>query len=471
MMNNVTSDESMSGKTILAIAAMGLAVVIIANDFTAFSVALPAMEKEFHADVSDVQWVINAYALVFGVSIVTGGRLADMFGRRRIFFIGTAIFSAFSLAAGVAPNLATLIVARGLMGIGGAMMWPAILGMMYELLPASKAGLAGGVILAAAGFGNALGPLIGGFLTDALSWRWIFFVNLPIAALGVLATWRFVDPDAGVMSRRKVDYSGIVTLSLGLVALLLALDTSSDWGWTSGRVIGLILLAVASLGAFGIVERRSGADALIPPDVVKNRDFVAPCASVLLISAVFFAVLLYIPQFMVVSLHYSPLRAGAGLLPMMVIFAIVSFAAGPLYERVGAKSLVTAGAACITAGIFQLSFISSADGYVSLLPGLVVLGVGIGLFYSSVTTAGVTALDASRASLAGGIVYMCQVAGGAVGLGINTAIVSSAQSSVSEFVGGIGNAFTLDAILAFLATIVALVFVRSHRSQQLLAIS
>lgn len=460
----MTTDDSLSGKTILAIGAMGLAVIIIANDFTAFSVALPAMEKDFHSDVADVQWVINAYALVFGVSIVTGGRLADMFGRRRLFFIGTAIFSVFSLAAGFAPNLAILIVARGLMGIGGAIMWPAILGMTYDLLPAAKAGLAGGVILGAAGFGNAIGPLIGGLLTDALSWRWIFFVNLPIAAMGVLATWRFVGPDKGAATRQKVDYLGILTLTLGLVALLLALDTSSDWGWSNPRVIGLSVLALALLGAFGFIEHHVGENALIPSDVVRNRDFLAPCLSVLLISAVFFAVLLYLPQFMILALHFSPLRAGAGLLPMMVVFAGVSFAAGSLYQRVGPKLAVAGGAGCITVGILLLSFITSADQYSSLLPGLVILGVGVGLFYSSVTTAGVTALDPTRASLAGGIVYMCQVAGGAVGLGVNTAIVSAAPSSVSDFVGGIGNAFTLDAVLAFLATVVAVLFVGHART-------
>jgi EmrB/QacA subfamily drug resistance transporter len=465
----VNTEETLTARTLLAIGAMGLGVIIIANDFTAFSVALPAMEKDFHADVADVQWVINAYALVFGVSIVTGGRLADMFGRRRLFFIGAAIFAGFSLTAGFAPNLSTLIVARGLMGIGGAVMWPAILGMTYDLLPASKAGLAGGVILGAAGFGNAIGPLIGGFLTDALSWRWIFFINLPIAALGVLATWRFVGPDTGDSTGQKVDYPGILTLTLGLVALLLALDTSTDLGWSNGEVIGLMTAAALFLGAFGLVEYRSGIDALIPSDVVKNRDFVAPCVAVLLISAVFFAVLLYVPQFMIVALHFSPLRAGAGLLPMMVVFGFVSFGAGSLYERVGSKVTVTSGAACIAVGILLLSFIAPTDGYSTLLPGLIVLGVGIGLFYSSVTTAGVTALDASRASLAGGIVYMCQVAGGAVGLGINTTIVSSAPASMPDFVSGIGDAFTLDAILAFLATVVAFAFVGQHRSSKALA--
>src|SRR5262245_59246566 len=171
---------------------MALAVLVVANDFTALSVALPAMEQAFGADVTTVQWVINGYALVFGVLIVTGGRLADVFGRRKVFFIGTAIFSAFSLIGGLAPNVWVLLLARGAMGIGGAMMWPAILGMTYALLPASRAGLAGGLILGAAGIGNAMGPLLGGTLTDTLSWRWIFFLNLPIAAFACFATLRVV---------------------------------------------------------------------------------------------------------------------------------------------------------------------------------------------------------------------------------------------------------------------------------------
>ena len=170
-------------------------MLVIANDFTALSVALPAIESEFGADVTTVQWVINGYALVFGVLIVTGGRLADMFGRRKIFFIGAAIFAIFSLIGGLAPNIWVLLSARGAMGVGGALMWPAILGMTYALLPKSRAGLAGGLILGAAGFGNAVGPLLGGMLTDALSWRWIFFLNLPIAAFAVLVTLRVVAKD------------------------------------------------------------------------------------------------------------------------------------------------------------------------------------------------------------------------------------------------------------------------------------
>jgi MFS family permease len=159
---------------VLALVAMGVAVLVIANDFTALSVALPQIERAFRTDITSVQWVINSYALVFGVLIVPGGRLADIFGRRRIFFLGAALFATFSLLGGFAPALGWLIACRVLMGVGGAMMWPAILGMTYSLLPREKAGLAGGLILGAAGFGNAVGPLIGGALTDSLGWEWIF---------------------------------------------------------------------------------------------------------------------------------------------------------------------------------------------------------------------------------------------------------------------------------------------------------
>ena len=452
--------ERLDRATVLALVAMGVAVLVVAQDFTALSVALPSIEKDLHADLGTVQWTINAYALVFGVMIVTGGRLADMFGRRRAFVLGAAIFAGFSVVGGAAQDTTWLIACRALMGIGGALMWPAILGMTYAALPSSKAGLAGGLILGAAGFGNAVGPLSGGLLTDELTWRWIFFVNLPIAAFGVAATLRAIKPDAPAGEREPIDYRGVAALSTGLVALLIALDQSTDWGWGDPRVLGLAVACGVLLVAFAVVERRMGESALVPRDVVGNRKFAAACVTVLLMSAVFFATLLYLPQFMTKDLHYSALRAGAGLLPMMGTFAAVSFAAGPLYERVGPKPVVSAGALCCAVGVLLLSFLDSGDRYSALLPGMFILGAGVGLFYSSVTTAGVTALDPARASLAAGIVYMFQVAGGSVGLGVNTAIVTSGiGGSLSKFVDGIGDAFRVDAVLAFAATAVALLFV------------
>src|SRR3954452_4577351 len=259
---------------------MGMAVVVIANDFSAINVALPTMEKDFDTNINTIQWVVNAYALTFGVMIVTGGRLADMFGRRNAFFLGTAIFASMSALGGAAQSEAWLIACRTLMGIGGALMWPAILGMTFAILPADKAGLAGGIILGAAGLGNAVGPLIGGVLTDTLSWRWIFFLNVPIAIFAVAVIWFLVHVDEQEAADRRSDYPGVAGLSVGLVSLLVALDQASDWGWNDPRVMGLLALAAIMIFAFVPIERRAGAHALVPRAIMRNRSFTASCVAI-----------------------------------------------------------------------------------------------------------------------------------------------------------------------------------------------
>jgi EmrB/QacA subfamily drug resistance transporter len=423
----------------MALVAMGLGVLVIANDFTALNVALPSIEGDLDADVGTVQWVINAYALTFGMAIVTGGRLADMFGRRRAFLLGSAIFATFSLLGGFAPGIPLLVGARVAMGIGAALMWPAILGMTYAALPASRAGLAGGLILGAAGIGNALGPLIGGVLTDELSWRWIFFLNVPIAAFAVAVTMAKVPADSPEGEREGIDYAGIATLSAGLLLTLLAFDQAADWGWGDPRVIAFFVLAAALIVAFAVIEPRVGRRALVPIDVIRNRQFRGACLATLLMSAVFFSTVLYAPQFMEKILGYSALKAGLGLLPMLGTFAVVSFLAGPFYERVGPKVAVSCGAVGLVIGPFLLSRIEPGSGYTAMIPGLAVLGIGVGLFYASITTAAVTALDPSRSSLAGGIVYMFQIAGGAIGLGVTTTIfTTSSENELAEKAGAHG---------------------------------
>ena len=306
----------------LALLAMGVSVVVIANDFSAINVALPTMEQDFHTNVNTIQWVINAYALTFGVLIVTGGRLADMFGRRNAFFLGTAIFASMSALGGAAPSETWLIATRVLMGIGGALMWPAILGMTYEILPEEKAGLAGGIIIGAAGLGNAIGPLIGGVLTDLLSWRWIFFLNVPIAAFAVARHLLLVhvkEPEA----RRAADRLRRDRGDLGRPRL--AADRARP-----GRRLGLgrpagdracWRCAAMLVIAFVPIERRAGAHALIPREVMRNESFTASCVAILFMSATFFAALLYLPQFMEKQLGYSPLEAGVGMLPFLATFA------------------------------------------------------------------------------------------------------------------------------------------------------
>ncbi|HEY4278702.1 MAG TPA: DHA2 family efflux MFS transporter permease subunit [Conexibacter sp.] len=445
--------------TKVALFAMALGIFVVANDFTALSVALPKMQQDLDADLSTVQWVINAYALVFGVLTVSGGRLADLLGRRRVFVIGAVVFGVFSLLAAVAPSAITLIIARAVMAVGGALMWPSALALIFNLLPQERRGLAGGIVLGVAGLGNAAGPLIGGALTELASWRWVLAVNVPIALLAIAVVLRVVPESSGEEEDRRFDYAGMALVSGSLVALLVALDQTDAWGWGDSRVIALFSISVVLMAGFVWRERLAGAIALIPRDVAANRDFRIAAISVLLMSMTFFTALVYVPQYLEHELGFSALGAGAGILPMMLIFGVSSFAAGPLYERYGGRAVIVAGALCLPVGMALLSLAGVGSAYGVLIPGLAVLGVGVGLFYSSITTAAISALDERRSGLAGGILYMLQVAGGSVGLGLATTIVTG-----DSLVDGIQTALRVSAGLAAIGLAVVLTGVHPQRA-------
>jgi EmrB/QacA subfamily drug resistance transporter len=468
----VAGEERISRGSALALIAMAMAVFVLANDFAAINVAIPQIERDFDTDVTTTQWVVNAYALTCGVLLLTGGRLADMFGRRRAFFVGCAVFASMSLLGGVAQSEAWLIGARVLMGIGGALMWPAILGMTYAALPAKRAGLAGGLILGAGGFGNAAGPLIGGALTDFLSWRWIFFLNLPVTAFAVLVTLREVHQPRPDTEDTRIDYGGIVTLSVGLVSLL-AFDAVIKLGWGDPIIVGLLALFAILMVAFALIERRTGPNALVPPEVMRNRDFTYSSGAILLMSAVFFAVMLYLPQFMLKVLDFTPIQAGLAMLPMMALFAAVSIVAGNLYDRFGPKQLAIVGSLCIMLGPGLIAAFVAEESYWAIAPGLALIGLGIGLFYPTATTAGVTAVKESQRSLAGAIVYMCQIGGGSVGLGLSTTVLSEAGEGrgADAFVDGLEAALRVDAALALGGFVISVLLIggRPHLPSRLVA--
>jgi EmrB/QacA subfamily drug resistance transporter len=439
---------------------MGLAIFVVANDFTALSVALEPIERDLHSNLSAVQWVINAYSLVFGVLTVSGGRFADLFGRRRVFVGGTIVFATFSLVAALAPTAPVLIGARAAMAIGGALMWPATLAMTYAVLPAQRRGLAGGLILGVIGLGDAAGPLLGGGLTDLESWRWVLLLNLPVSALAVAVELRTIPPTAAQDGDRRFDWGGMALISCSLVALLLALDEVSAWGWTDPRLIALLVAAAVLMTAFIADQRRGGVRALIPVDVLANTGFRAAGLALLLMSMSFFTAVVYLPQFMERQLGFSPLGAGAGLLPVMLLFGATAFTAGPLYERFGGRRVVSVGAGCIPLAMALLSLASADSGYGILVPGMLVLGLGNGLFFSSAVTAAISSLPETRAGLASGILYMLQVCGGAVGLGISTTIVTS-----TAFVAGYQDALRVSAAVAAAGLCVVLTAVRPVQAQ------
>jgi EmrB/QacA subfamily drug resistance transporter len=418
--------------TILSLGVLGLANAMLAQDLASLNVALPSIERDLAVELTTAQWVVNAYLLIYGMMIVTAGRLADEIGRRRVFLIGAGVFAVTSLLAGFAPNVYWLIAARALMGIGSGLMLPAIMGMGYAVVPRERAAMAGGIIVGAYGVGMAVGPIVGGGLTEFLGWRWIQFVNVPIAILVILGVRRLVPVTQPPPSRLQIDYRGILVFSAGLVALLFALDQATSWGWGDWRILASLGLAAVLIAAFPFIERRAGETALIPSDIIRNPGVSIACVLRVLMAPAYTALVLYLPQIMQKLMDLSPLQAGVGMLPMLGGYAVVSFLVGLVAGRLDVRLGIIAGMACLAAGPFLVSRFDVEVGYTSLVLGMLVFGVGLGLFQPSVTTEAVQSDDKDRKSLASGLTLMSQFVGGAVGLGVTTTIVASSERSAVD---------------------------------------
>jgi EmrB/QacA subfamily drug resistance transporter len=437
-----------------ALVAIGLGTFMLAQDLAALNVALPSIERDLNVDLRTVQWVVNAYLLVYGMVIISGGRLADELGRRRVFIAGAVIFGAASFLGGFAPNAYWLIGARALMGIGAGLMLPAVLGMGYAVLPEEKAELAGGLVVGAYGVGMAVGPMIGGALTESLGWRWVQFVNLPIAALVIFGIWRTVPPE-GRPGRPKIDYPGIIVLSAALFSLLFALDQVTAWGWGDWRILLGFALAAVLLVLFVVIERRAGPDALIPADIIRIRGVAVPSVLRALMAPAYTATVLYAPQLMQKLMGFSPLESGIGLLPMLGTYAVVSFLVGSIAGRLSDRIAILAGLAALAAGQFLISVFGVAAGYAGLAAGLALMGIGLGLFMPTSSTVAVKADDRGRKSLASGLTQMFQFVGGAIGLGLTTTIVASSErAAVNSHLEDLGTVLAtpersaLDSLLA-----------------------
>jgi EmrB/QacA subfamily drug resistance transporter len=447
----------MDKRRVLVLAALALSAVVVANNLSAMSVALPAIERAFDSELATIQWVINAYLLASGMVYVAAGRLADIYGRRRIFLIGMAIFAGSSLLGGIALTDWWLVAARACQGLSVGLLWPSILGIGYAAVPVAQRAVAGGVIVGSIGLGETIGPILGGVLTEFFSWRWILLLNLPLALLAVLFTLREVEEQRTGAARVRIDYASIATLSLSVVSLMFALDQATDWGWGSPWIIALLVAAVVLFAAFLLVERRAGSSAVVPPDIIRNRDLKLSCTVYVLIAPAFIASLVYLPQFMEKVLGFSPLESGLGLAPALIVFALVSPVASRLYNVLGPKLMVSAGAAGLAAATLLFSLATAQSGYAWLLVGMIVFGVGAGIGRPSLTTTSVSSVDASKSSLAIGVTYMTLYAGGAVGVAIATAIFTPLARD--SFVAGLHGAMTFVTILAAAGAVVSVLFI------------
>ncbi len=404
--------------------AMCFALFMIMLDNTVVNVALPSIQRNLHASLQALEWTMNAYTLTFAVLLVTGGRLGDIFGRRKLFLFGVAVFGASSMAIGLAPNDTVLVAFRAVQGIGAAFMMPATLSIITQAFPAEQRGTAIGTWAGVSALALAIGPVVGGFLTEDVSWRAIFFINPPIA-LGAVAVTLFAaresrDETVG----RDLDFAGIATLTAGLTALVLALVQSNSWHWDSPRIVGLFAVAVVSLAAFMVIELRLRAP-MLDFSFFRSRTSAGANAVAFLVTFAMFAQFFFLTLYMQNVLHYSPLQTGVRFLPATLVIIVMGPLAGRLTDRVGPRPLMALGLAIVSGALLVQSRLTIHTGYGLLLPGFILMGLGIGLVMSPMSTAAMNAVDRSKSGAASGVVSMSRMVGGSVGLAVMGALVTT----------------------------------------------
>ena len=404
--------------------AMCFALFMVMLDNTVVNVSLPSIQRSLHASLSSLEWTVNAYTLTFAVLMVTGGRLGDLFGRRRMFMFGVVVFGLSSAAIGLAPSDTALVAFRAVQGVGAAFMMPATLSIITQAFPPEQRGMAIGTWAGVSAMALAIGPVLGGFLTESVSWRAIFFINPPIAAIALAVTLFAARESRDETVDKTVDVSGIAAITVGLTALVLALVEGNSWHWGSVRVLSLFTIAVIALGAFPLIEKRVRAP-MINFDFFRSRSFVGANLVAFIVSFAMLAQFFFLALYMQNILHYSPLQAGIRFLPATVLIIIMGPLAGRLTDRIGPRPLMTSGLVVVATAIFIQSRITIHTGYLLLLPGFVLMGVGMGLVMSPMSTAAMNAVDRTKAGAASGVLSMSRMVGGTFGVAVMGALIAT----------------------------------------------
>jgi EmrB/QacA subfamily drug resistance transporter len=402
------------------------AFFMVILDVAIVNVALPSIQADLAFSQQNLQWVVSAYALTFGGLLLLGGRTADLLGRRRVFVAGVAVFAVASLLGGLAPNVALLIAARALQGIGAAAMTPAALSiLMTTFREGAERNKALGAWGAVGASGLTIGLLVGGVLTETVGWAWIFFLNVPISALVIVLSPFLLDETRAVGVARRFDLAGAATVTSALSLLVYALVDAGAAGWGSVQTIGLIVGSALLLAAFGVIERRSSAP-LVPFRIFRLSALLGSnVAGVFFGAAVygmFFIITLYLQQ----VLGYSPLKAGFAWLALSVTALVTSVGGAQLVTRTGPRRPLVAGLAIAAAGIWLLSRVPVQGDYVhTLLPALIVTGMGVGLAFVTMSIGALEGVEERDSGLASGLVNTTQQIGGALGVAVLSMIAVS----------------------------------------------
>ena len=453
-----------------ALALLASAQFVVVLDASIVNVALPSIGRDLDFSQDNLSWVVNAYTLFFGGFLLLGGRAADLLGRRRVFMGGLALFALASLGGGLAQSELWLIIARAVQGLGAAILSPAALSLVTTMFTeGAERNKALGVWGAVAGSGGAAGVLLGGVLTDALSWEWVLFVNVPIAAVAAALAPRLLPDTRDETQHRAFDVLGAMTVTAGLSLLVYALVDANNAGWGSLQTVGLLALSVVLIGAFLTIESRTKAP-LLPLRMFRHRTRTASQAVGLLIGMALFSMFFFVSLYMQNVLGFSPLKTGFAYLPLALTIIVTAGVASQLVTKAGFKPVLIFGLTLVTAGLVWFSQVSVGGSYVGdVLFASIIAGAGLGFSFVPVTIGAVSGTRPDEAGLASGMINTAQQIGGALGLAILSTIAFSGVNELRPdpvaLTNGFGDAFLAGAGCAALAVFLAAVAIRGEDSR------
>ncbi len=449
-----------------------LAQFMVVLDISIVNVALPSIQKDLGFSAANLQWVVTAYSLTFGGLLLLGGRLADLFGRRRIFLLGLILFTGASLLGGFAGNQATLIAARSLQGVGAAVLSPATLTILTVTFTEERArAKALGVWSAVAAGGGAAGALFGGFLTQYLSWRWILFVNVPIgAALYPFARLLLAESKADG-PRRALDLPGSITVTAGLLALVYTIVHTDQVSWTSGSTLLTGAVAVVLLTTFAVIEAKLADHPLVPLRLFRSRAVTGANLVMFCFGVAMFAMWYFLSLYLQQVLGYDPVITGLTFLPQTAAIAVAATIAGRLAPRLGPRNVLMAGALCAALGLYWLSFIRAGDSYwTGACGGGILATFGMGLAFTPIALSATGGVPRQDAGLASGLVNSSRQIGASVGLAVLSTVAATHISSLLAgrtvvtdaarrvaMTAGYSRGFLIASIVALAAGVLALI--------------
>jgi len=451
----------------LASVSFGLFMIMLDN--TIVNVALPSIREDLDIQLSELEWVVNGYALTFAVVMLTGGKLADRYGRRRIFIAGLLVFTASSLACGLAANAHMLIGSRVVQGVGSALMNPATLSIITATFPPRQRGMAIGIWAGTSAMALAIGPLVGGLITQHIGWSWIFFINIPVGVLGVIVARLVINESRDTSHEQRLDIPGLVASGVGLFALTYGLIEANSFGWTSGRILGLFALAAVALTAFVVLEMRQRLP-MLDLSLFKNPTFAGANATMMLVALAMFGVFFYVSLYMQNIIGYSPTQAGAAFLPMTILIILIAPIAGKFSDKIGSRWMMGGGMALVATSLLIFSRLDENGGFWNLVPGLIVGGVGMALVMTPTTAAAMGSVEVDKAGVGSAVLNSMRQVGGSLGIAVMGAIVAASlhvpptnPAAAGQFVNGFQHALEVAAGIAFVASLVAVATVRQYR--------